>query len=821
MSRYRQHLGAFISAVVTAGLFSQAAVAADKPDEELITIGSRSLEGRSIADSPVPIDVVGTEDLNSVGNSADLTESLRALIPSYTASPLTGDGSAFVRPTSLRGTASDQTLVLVNGKRRHRSALIQFLAPAAGNGSHSPDIGMIPGIAVKRVEVLRDGASAQYGSDAIAGVINFVMKDAAEGGEVQVQYGQHYEGEQSYKVSANGGFAAGENGFINLSFEYIDNEGLSRGQQLPSAQALLDTDPNNPVGQDAVFGDAPFAQSWGRAESSGARFFVNSGFELSESSDLYARFGYADTEGRYRFFFRHPTDHSFFTTPLSGPTGCPTCAPGETMNLREQGFVGLTGGFTPYLDGDQKDASLALGIEGQFESGMFYDFSVNYGSNELVYFLNNSGNNSLGPGDLVNLPQMDFDVGGYRQEEIGVNADLSLPLADNVNLGFGAEWREETYTALAGELTSFFENGVSGLKGVTTDDAGQAKRDNIAVYADLEHDITESVLLQYAVRYEDFSDFGSTINGKLAAGWRLGEAFALRGAVSTGFHAPTPGQASVRTTITTADSFSGLLVEEGLFPPTDPAAVAVGGKPLVEETSVNFSVGFTWEVLESTSLTLDVYKIEVDDRIYKTGNIPVDPADPDLGSISFFTNALDVEHTGVDLVLTSVTEWASWFSTDWTLALSYNDVDVVDQKFVTTPDGRSIQPVSDASVEDIENNFPNERGVLTMNNVFGDSWTFMIRANYYGDHYDERGTINDPADQSAKIGSTIYVDLDLGLQLNDNWRFNVCAVNVFDEFIDEVGPPNANRLGNGLQYPRRSAANYEGGFWYARGTFSF
>ncbi len=665
---------------------------------------------------------------------------------------------------------------------------------------------MIPGIAVQRVEVLRDGAASQYGSDAIAGVINFVMKDATEGGDVVVQYGEHYEGEQSYKVAANGGFAAGENGFINLSFEYIDNEGLSRGQQVPSAQDLLDADPSNPVGQDAVFGDAPFAQSWGRPETSGSRFFVNSGFELSESSDLYVRFGYADTEGRYRFFFRHPETHSVFNSSTMDGSG-----------LREQGFTGLPGGFTPYLDGDQKDASLVMGTEGQFESGMFYDFSVNYGRNELMYFLNNTANQSLGIGDGTTLDQMDFDVGGYKQEEIGVNADFSLPLADNLNLGFGAEWREETYTSIAGEPSSFEGSGSSGLKGVTSDDAGELERDNIAVYADLEHDITESFLLQYALRYEDYSDFGDTINGKLAARWRIADPFTLRGAVSTGFHAPTPGQASVRTTITTADSISGLLVDEGLFPPTDPAAVAVGGKPLQEETSLNYSLGFAWDILDSTSLTVDVYRIEVDDRIYRTGNIP-DPATG--GSISFFTNAMDVEHTGVDLVLTSTTEWTGAFSTDWTLALSYNEIDVTDQKFVDSPGG-PVQPVSDASVEDIENNFPEERGVLTMNNLIGDSWTFMVRANYYGDHYDERGTINDPADQSAKIGSTIYVDLDLGFQLNDSWQFNVGAVNVFDEFIDEIGPPNANRLSVGLQYPRRSAANYEGGFWYARGTFSF
>jgi iron complex outermembrane receptor protein len=198
-------------------------LAADGADnqimEEVITIGSRSQKPRTATDSPVPIDVFSGEQFTSLGNNADITDNLKTLVPSYTATPATGDGSAFIRPTSLRGMAPDQTLILVNGKRRHRSALVQFFAPAAGNGAHGVDIGMIPSIGLKNVEVLRDGAAAQYGSDAIAGVMNFQMKDADEGGVVQVQYGEFFEGEQSSKVAANGGFSLGGNGFVNVSAE--------------------------------------------------------------------------------------------------------------------------------------------------------------------------------------------------------------------------------------------------------------------------------------------------------------------------------------------------------------------------------------------------------------------------------------------------------------------------------------------------------------------------------------------------------------------------------------------------------------------------
>ena len=242
MTRYWKHFGAFIAVLACAGMSSQVALAqsaAEEAYEEIVTVGTRSAKPRSAADSTVPIDVINADDFTALGNTADLTDNIRAMVPSYTATPATGDGAAFVRPTSLRGTSSDQTLILVNGKRRHRSALVQFLAPAAGNGAHAVDVGMIPGIAVKSVEVLRDGAAAQYGSDAIAGVINFVMKDASEGGQVQVQFGEHFDGEQGLKVSANAGFAAGDSGFANVSFEYVDNDALSRGHQRPVARNCI------------------------------------------------------------------------------------------------------------------------------------------------------------------------------------------------------------------------------------------------------------------------------------------------------------------------------------------------------------------------------------------------------------------------------------------------------------------------------------------------------------------------------------------------------------------------------------------------------
>ncbi len=456
-------------------------------------------------------------------------------------------------------------------------------------------------------------------------------------------------------------------------------------------------------------------------------------------------------------------------------------------------------------------------MEGEFASGMLYDFSVSYGTNELDYFLNNTVNTTLGLDSNLQIPQMDFDVGAYEQEEKNINADFSKLLTDNINLAFGFEWREETYKIIAGEPNAYFGGKTSGFAAPSPADAGSFDRDNWAVYADIEHDVTDRLLLQYALRYEDFSDFGDTLNGKLAGRYRISDSLAVRGAISTGFHAPTPGQANISTIITTFDGTTGQQVEEGLVPSTDPRIIDLGGQPLTEEESRNISLGFTSDIGDATTLTVDFYQIKVDNRIYRTGNIPLPPLPSGLEtSISFYTNALDVEHTGVDLVLNSNVSWENGQDTSMTLAYNYNEIEVTGQQFIN-----GVQPVSDALVEDIENNYPDHRFVFTANHFFNESWNLLARVNYFGDHYDERGRIGAAENPSAKIGSVIYVDAELGWQVNDSWRLSLGAVNIFDEYIDKVGPPNANRLSVGLEYPRRSAANYEGGSWYLRGTFTW
>lgn len=805
-------IASIVGIIATLGIGMPAAYAqegADSNVEELVVLGSRSAKARSAADSPVPIDVISGEEFSSLGNGADITDNLKTLVPSYTATPATGDGSAFVRPTSLRGMSPDQTLILVNGKRRHRSALVQFFAPAAGNGSHGVDVAMIPSIALQNVQVLRDGAAAQYGSDAISGVMNFELKNAAEGGEVQVQYGEFYEGEASTKVAANMGFAAGENGFINASIEYVDNDALSRGVIRPDALALVNAGVAG-VGADSPFGDAPFTQTWGRPETSGTRVFVNAGWELANGSEAYLFGNYADTEGRYRFFYRNPGHPTLVSTSagVEGPSG---------VCLRNPAQQICNVGFTPFLDGEQTDSSLVGGIRGTFANETTYDFSIGMGSNELEYFLNNTINPSLPL--QGGMPVRGFNMGSYEQEEINLNADFSTTLTDRIAISYGAEWREESFTLVPGDanaLTTSPNGGPSGMSSPTLASAGKFDRDNFAVYVDVEHDVSDEWLMQYALRYEDFSDFGSTTNGKVATRYNVNDNFTLRGAISTGFHAPTPGQSNISSIITTFDGRTGRQVEEGLVPANSAAARNAGGTNLKEEESTNISLGFTTSLGEVWDLTVDFYNVEVDDRIYRTGDIPI-PGSDNL-TLSFYTNALDVEHEGFDVVLNGAIDWGE-VSTDVTFAYAHNEIDVTGQTAVA-----GILPVSASTIEDIENNYPEDRFTLSTNTLLNDDVNLLLRATYYGSHYDERGTINGaPGNRSAEIDPIIYIDAEVGWQATEQLKVVFGAANIFDSYVDEIANDGvfANRQSVGLQYPRRTAANYEGGSWYLKGIYNF
>ena len=854
--QYLSVLGAAVAAVsmpAQSALAQEGAQTEDDLIEEVVSVGTRS-KPRSAADSPVPIDSFNSAQLNQQPHG-DMTENIKNLVPSFTAAPLTGDGSAFVRSTSLRGLPPDEVLLLVNNKRRHRSALIQHFGAAMSQGSHAADMGAIPSIALKNVEVLRDGAAAQYGSDAIAGVINFVLDDANEGGRIEAQYGQFYEGETSIKLAGNIGLPLTDDGFANFSFEYVDHEQLIRGHQPYDAVEAIN------LGFENVGNDSPYsndkkgrAQTWGRPENDGIRTAWNLGLELGNGAEAYMFGNYADIYGNYRFFYREvvaadPNDSSELDGSLTPMPIDPTDPDGDGIPGLPGAFAGnfcwcdvLTGGYTPFLVGDQTDFSNVVGVRGEFSNGMLYDFSGSYGQNVMDYTLHNSISPTYGPGTSTS----NFDTTDLKEYDTNLNADFSYPMSDAVNLAFGFEWREENYVMVAGDRESWVPgpwaevgqltnpdtgelyatppNGSNGMPGTPAESAGTFSRDNISVYVDAEWDISDAFLLQGALRYEDFSDFGTTTNGKIAGRFNVSDNFTIRGAYSTGFRAPTPGQSNLETIVLSFDADAAAQVLEGTLRPTDPLLASFGGQALEPEDATNLSVGFSLNLDNGFSLTADYYQVDVEDRIVKTFNLDVPDtpefADVDFNKVAFYTNGLETETSGFDLVALWSMDWAGGSSTDFSLAWNNNDTKITKVNAIdhdADPATDPVEPVSGGTQFNIQNNLPENRFSFSANHNM-DRLGLTLRANWYDDTVDE---------QSGRIpvSSALMVDIEARYDVNEEWTLVVGANNVFDEYPSTVGensfPTPSVRNHQGLTYPRRSPIGYDGGMWYLKGVFNF
>jgi iron complex outermembrane recepter protein len=764
--------------------------------DAVVVTGTRT-GGRTAMQSATPIDKIEAAALEQQGNG-DMTETLRNLVPSFTATPLTGDGSAFVRPTSLRGLPPDNVLILMNSKRRHRSSLIAHFGAAMNVGAQAADVGMIPSIGLKSVEVLRDGAAAQYGSDAIAGVMNFILRDNSEGIEIQAQMGQWFEGETDYKISANVGLPLTDRGFLNISGEFSGSPELSRGIQHAAAQAATDSGiPNvqNP------------AMNWGRPESSGFRSVWNAGIELNDNTSLYSFGNFADTFGRYSFFYRAP-----------GRSGALEQLPLNPNDPSQGNFCWcdtFPAGFTPHLEGTQTDLSAVTGIKGGLDNGLKYDVSASYGSNRINYDLFGSLNASWGPDS-----QFDFSPGDLKQEDINLNLDLGYPINDDFNLAGGLEWRQETYTMFEGDEQSWNSGpwaqvgqlidpatgsnyaspgtAANGFAGTGPSIAGKFSGSNWAAYAEGEWDVNEDLLVQLAIRHEDFSEFGTTNDGKLAARYNVSDRLTFRGAVSTGFRAPTPGQANVTTITTSFDGVTGQQVQEGTVRPTDPLAVSLGGKALVPEDAFNVSLGFAART-SLVNLTVDVYNVEVDNRIIKSRSLSV-TGDPNFSELAFYTNALSTKTTGLDVVAVLNGQ----VNTDFSIAYNYNETEVTGQELVN-----GIAPVSDGTIFNIENNLPKHRASATLVHRFG-KISAMLRANFYGGTIDERGA-------QEVVGAEALVDLEITFQVNDQLRVVGGANNLLNNYPDKIG----TRLSQGMPYPRRTPIGYHGGMGLLRAVYTF
>ncbi|MFQ3346787.1 MAG: iron complex outermembrane receptor protein [Candidatus Azotimanducaceae bacterium] len=852
--------GVTFSAILTFTLFSlfssisTSAYALEQADpdviEEVVTIGTRS-KPRSVTQSIAPVDVISGDDFINQGG-IDTSNLLRNVVPSFNVNdqPIS-DAATLVRPANLRGLAPDHTLLLVNGQRRHRAAVITWLGNGLSDGSQGPDVSAIPALALRSIEVLRDGAAAQYGSDAIAGVINFNLKNDSSGGSFEAKYGSYQEGDgDQYVLAVNKGFAIGDNGFLNLTAEWADTEATDRAVQRSDAAALI-TAGFQEVGNPA--------QVWGSPEvADDYKLWANFGADLNDKIEFFGTANHNSKDVLGGFYYRNPTNRGgVYARTNDGGT------PGSTNALKADDFnellvassngadcsqyvvnsdrgtatssaaltTALTGlladdncfnfsetipgGFTPNFGGEVSDSSLLVGLRGEADNGLEWSVSSYWGINRAAFVINNTVNASLGA-----ITPRNFTPGFYEQGEHNLNADFSYPVSDAMQVSFGAEVRTEEFTIGAGQRESYIDGGLgtqgfststNGFPGFSPSIAGNFERENYAAYVDVEYYASEQLLIGTALRFEDFDDFGTTFNYKLGANYAMNDDMGFRATVSTGFKAPTPGQSNASNIST--QIIGGVLTNQGVIPATSPAAILRGSSALDPEESFNFTVG-TYMSVGEFDITLDYFDINVEDRLSLSSDFTLSTEDlatlagqgidaSDISEFRFFTNQFETDTSGIDLVVTTETEWLNGVTT-WNLAFNWTDTEVA---------SRNATLFDDARVLLVEDGTPGTRWNLTANHNI-DQWRFLARLNYYGEYYDNEagGTFDD----------AILIDLEAAYSINEDMSITFGGRNVGDEqgcSTAKCGttPPGAL----GLPYSQFTPYGFNGAFYYGRFTYNF
>ena len=834
--------------------------------EESIVVGTRHAP-RSEKDSAAPVDVLDSEELLTQA-AVDMDDILRNLTPSYNIQRHGIDDEAtLVRPATLRGLPPDNLLVLVNGKRRHRSGVIALLGSSLNTGSQGPDLSVIPAIAIAQMELLRDGAAAQYGSDAIAGVLNLRLRDASEGVRLETRAGEYFEGDgRLTQVAANVGLPLTRDGFLNLSVEYRQSDPTIRSGQRANAATLRSR--GYPVQEPA--------QIWGSPDIDGVwNTFLNTGLDLGNGAQAYGFGGWAKRRAEGGFFFRAPgtssarssvfrigteravadldLDDDIDPAELDVPSLDAGFEEVEAFVSQHQGKLFLfnerfPGGFTPRFGAEIRDLSLVAGLRGERPGGLKWNASLSGARSNIEFFIFNTINASLGPDTPTSFRPRD-----YIQTEVAANLDFSYAvevaaLASPLGLAWGAEWRQETFESVAGDEASYvvgpfaaqgFSSGSNGYQGLDPRNAGQWDRPNYAFYLDLQADVVPRLQLGTAVRYEDFySDFGNTLNGKLSALFRATDRVNLRSTVSTGFRAPSPGQANLRA-VTTGFSGTGGLTEQGQVPPTHPIAAALGGVELTEEKSLGFSVGTAMELSDDIDLTLDYFDIAIEDRIALTGNISVTDQIAGiireeealqgvsvLQEVKFFSNDFDTRTRGLDLVLSWTRTWNRRSQSHLDLAWNWTRTTLEDfsekrtvGEFLGKPldepiDFTLMTPRREVELEEMN---PEHRLVLTGSHELG-PWNGMLRPSYFTAWRACRFQDNSCGDLDPFDGGVI-VDAEIGYAFGERYRIGLGAQNILDSVPEVVpGTPDnpSETEGQGNLRPESTPWDYNGAFWYTR-----
>ncbi len=836
--------------------------------ESLVVVGSRA-KPRSVLDSAVPIDIVSNEAFEKQGG-ADLPDLLRTLVPSYNVNtqPIS-DASTVVRPANLRGLAPDHTLVLVNNKRRHRAAVIHWLGNGLSDGSQGPDLAPIPAIALQQVEVLRDGASAQYGSDAIAGVMNFRLKDNYEGGSIEFKPGIYQEGDgRQFALAGNIGLG-NPDVWSSLSFEYGGADPTIRSIQRTDAISLIDA---------GNFSVKDPAQIWGQPIIDGdTKLFANYGANLTDTIDFYGHANYARKRVEGGFYFRNPNtrngvfspsgrDDTLLVGDLRGLSAemadwearkAAAEAAGEEfteLSPHDADDIPITnhvpdptrlqvvkndpnlfnfqemfpGGFTPRFGAFMWDSSVVIGFKGTaleeaLGKPLTWDLSGSFGRNHADFFIFNTVNASLGP----DTPTY-FDPGDYIQTDYNLNFDVTYPLSDMVFLASGLEYRDEGFEIIEGERESHqigplaaqgFTAASNGFSGFSPVAAGKWHRYNVAAYLETEIRPIDPLLIALAVRGEQFEIFGGTLNYKAAANYKVTETMRLRGSYSSGFRAPTPGQQNTFNITTEYDFAKGDLVNKGTIPSTNPAVGVVTGKEdnsLDPETSNNFTGGFTVDIL-GVNLTMDFFDIRLKNRLSVSQHFTLTEGQKadliaagvtsaaNLETFQFFINDFSTTTNGIDTVVTVPIP-------NGNLIAVYNFTN-------TTVTDHNPDTLDDHRIRELEENLPEHRASLTGVYSLTDAWSVLGRASYFSGWFDSEDYLQNPeAEGTGEYTGRVIFDLETTYIAGSGVALTLGGRNILNTYPDE-NPNGADSVGN--KYGQFSPFGFDGAFWYAKVGYSF
>ena len=852
--------------------------------EGLVAVGSRA-RPRTVTESPVPVDVIPTREIVQQGDT-DFANLLRNVVPSFNVNtqPIS-DAATFARPANLRGLAPDHTLILINGKRRHRTAVITWYGNGLADGSQGPDIALIPGMALEQAEVLRDGAAAQYGSDAIAGVMNFVLKNDRSGGSIEMKTGGHLLADTSepfsdgsvpgdgemYTLTGNVGLPLGENGFLNLTGEYGNALPTDRSVQRNDALALINTQGNTSV-------RAP-AQVWGSPQvSNDIKVWANTGYLINDGLQFYGHGNYVSKQVEGGFYFRNPNTRSgvFGTTNaagegillvgdmldaqdgiLDGSAGCPEVRVSGGVVVDNAAWNQVLadpncftfqklfpGGFTPQFGAYVDDRSVVAGLKGT-SGDLNWDASASWGQSKMDFYMYNTVNASLGPNQPCAgsdrtlsfvVPDQDctpwFNPGIYDQQEINLNLDVSYAVNERVNLAGGTEWRNEGFQIFEGSTESWTEGplatqgftpGSNGFTGFGPLTKGDWNRSNFAAYGDMEIREPEGLwTFGFAGRIERFSDFGTTVNGKVAGRVSASENFGLRASASTGFRAPTPGQQNAFNISTIYDPEIMDLTNNGTIPSTSALAMRYEGEPLRPEKSVNMAVGAVYDN-GPFSFSTDFFLINVSDRLTTSRNFTLTTSEVEallaegiirpggvLKRFRFFINDFATRTTGIDVVGAYRVEGAGGGTTTFSTAWNWTSTKVTEFDPHTLTDTR---------IRILQEGLPNVRGNIAMNHVFPSGMRVLARASHWGGYYDgETPYYEGSPSNTIDYPSRQLIDLELARTFADRWTMTVGGQNALNT-SPEPYPGAADGTGN--RYGQFTPFGFNGAFYYGKLTYSW